>query len=248
MAEGLIDNMNPKSPRKHSGKHGGGDAPEHQTFSSAPTILGNRKPVIMISSTVYGIEELLEQIFGILNGAGFTVWMSHKGTVPVDPAKSNFENCLDAVENCDLFLGILTTRYGTGKDDETGGLSIAHREIRGALKRNIPRWFLAHHDLIFARSLIRDLGYRTADQRAKLKLTGGKLIDDLRVIDVYEEVIQAEKKLRDRRGNWAQPFATPPDANIFVVAQFLRYAEAIDIVKQQPLLALQTCAKGGMKP
>lgn len=214
----------------------------------APKGANERKPVIMVSSTVYGIEELLEQIFGILNGAGFTVWMSHKGTVPVDPAKSNFENCLDAVENCDLFLGILTTRYGTGKDDETGGLSITHREVRKALQRNIPRWFLAHHDLIFARSLIRDLGYKTADQRAKLKLTGGKLIDDLRVIDVYEEVIQAEKKLRDRRGNWAQPFATPPDANIFVVAQFLRYAEAIDIVKRQPLSALQAYAKGGTKP
>lgn len=219
--------------------------PECQPFPIAPS---SRKPVIMVSSTVYGIEELLEQIFGILNGAGFTVWMSHKGTTPVDPAKSNFENCLAAVQNCDLFLGILTTRYGTGKDDESGGLSITHQEVRKALKREIPRWFLAHHDLIFARNLLRDLGYKTADQRAKLKLTGGKLIDDLRVIDVYEEVIQAEKKLRDRRGNWAQPFATPPDANIFVVAQFLRYAEAIDIVKRQPLSALQARTTGETRP
>ena len=239
--------MKRKSPTKHSGKPKVASTQEFRPMPIAPKGASERKPVIMVSSTVYGIEELLEQIFGILNGAGFTVWMSHKGTVPVDPAKSNFENCLDAVENCDLFLGILTTRYGTGKDDETGGLSIVHREIRQALKRKIPRWFLAHHDLIFARSLIRDLGYKAADQRAKLKLTGGKLIDDLRVIDVYEEVIQAERELRDRRGNWAQPFATPPDANIFVVAQFLRYAEAIDIVKQQPLSALQACAKGRTK-
>ena len=240
--------MKRKSPSKHSGKPKVASTPEFQPMPIAPKGASGRKPVIMVSSTVYGIEELLEQIFGILNGAGFTVWMSHKGTVPVNPAMSNFENCLVAVEHCDLFLGILTTRYGTGKDDETGGLSIAHREIREALKRKIPRWFLAHHDLIFARSLIRDLGYKTADQRAKLKLTGGKLIDDLRVIDVYEEVIQAEKKLRDRRGNWAQPFATPPDANIFVVAQFLRYAEAIDIVKQQPLSALKAYAKGEINP
>ena len=236
--------MKPIPQVRRSRKPMSGTAPERQTSCAELPSLSRRKPVIMVSSTVYGIEELLEQIFGILNGAGFTVWMSHKGTVPVDPAKSNFENCLDAVENCDLFLGILTTRYGTGKDDGTGGLSITHREIRKALKRKIPRWFLAHHDLIFARSLIRSLGYKTAEQRAELKLTGGKLIDDLRVIDVYEEVIQAEKKLCDRRGNWAQPFATPPDANIFVVAQFLRYAEAIDIVRRQPLSALQAFAKG----
>jgi hypothetical protein len=71
-----------------------------------------------------------------------------------------------------------------------------------------------------------------------LKLTGKKLVDDLRVIDVYDEVIQAEKKLRDRRGNWAQPYATPQDANIFVVAQFLRYADAVQFIKDQPLAAL----------
>lgn len=192
----------------------------------------------MVSSTVYGIEELLEQIFGILNGAGFTVWMSHKGTVPVDPQKSNFENCLAAVEACDLFLGILTTRYGSGKDPDDGGPSITHQEVTRALKLEKPRWFLAHHDLIFARSLLRELGHKTSADRAKLKLTGKHLVDDLRVIDVYEEVIQAEKKLRDRRGNWAQPFAGPQDANVFVVAQFLRYPEAIQFIKDQPLAAL----------
>jgi hypothetical protein len=197
-----------------------------------------RKPIIMVSSTVYGIEELLEQIFGILNGAGFTVWMSHKGTVPVDSQKSNFENCLAAVEKCDLFLGILTTKYGSGKDPEDGGPSITHQEVTVASKRPIPRWFLAHHDLIFARSLLRELGYKTSTERGKLKLASKKLVDDLRVIDVYEEVIQAEKKLRDRRGNWAQPYATPQDANIFVVSQFLRYADAVQFIKDQPLAAL----------
>ncbi|HOC01555.1 MAG TPA: DUF4062 domain-containing protein [Verrucomicrobiota bacterium] len=202
----------------------------------------------MVSSTVYGIEELLEQIFGILNGAGFTVWMSHKGTVPVDPQKSNFENCLAAVEACDLFLGILTTRYGSGKDPDDDGPSITHQEVTRALKVEKPRWFLAHHDLIFARSLLRELGHKTSADRAKLKLTGKNLVDDLRVIDVYEEVIQAEKKLRDRRGNWAQPFAGPQDANVFVVAQFLRYPEAIQFIKDQPLASLASrpqAVKGG---
>jgi hypothetical protein len=196
----------------------------------------------MVSSTVYGIEELLEQIFGILNGAGFTVWMSHKGTVPVDSQKSNFDNCLAAVDSCDLFLGILTTRYGSGKDNESGVPSITHQEITRALELEKPRWFLAHHDLIFARGLLGDLGYKTPGERAALKLTGKKLVDDLRVIDVYDEVIRAEEKLRDRRGNWAQPFATPQDAHIFVVSQFLRYADAIQFVKDQPLSAL---AAGG---
>ncbi|SFI15332.1 protein of unknown function [Planctomicrobium piriforme] len=202
----------------------------------------SRKPIIMVSSAVYGIEELLEVVFGILNTAGFTVWMSHKGTVPVDPRKSNFENCLEAVRACDLFLGILTTSYGSGKDGD--GLSITHQEVLEALKIDKPRWFLAHHDLIFARGLLRDFGYRTTAARAGLTLQGKKLVEDLRVIDMYEAVIQAEKKLADRKGNWAQPFATDDDAKIFVVSQFLRYGEAAEFVRQQPLAFLKQSPAG----
>src|SRR5687768_3489587 len=143
------------------------------------TSQGKRKPIIMVSSTVYGIEELLEQIFGILNGAGFTVWMSHKGTVPVDSQRSNFENCLAAVEQCDLFLGILTTQYGSGKDKDSGDPSITHQEIRRALELEKPRWFLAHHDLIFARGLLSDLGYTTPSERKGLTLVKRNRVDDL---------------------------------------------------------------------
>jgi len=200
------------------------------------------KPIIMVSSAVYGIEELLEIIFGILNTAGFTVWMSHKGTVPVDPNKSNFDNCLEAVRGCDLFLGILTTSYGSGKDGD--GLSITHQEVLEALKLDKPRWFLAHHDLIFARGLLRDLGYKTSKARADLTLQGKKLVEDLRVIDMYESVIQAEKKLADRKGNWAQPFANDDDAKIFVVSQFLRHGDAEEFVRQQPLAFLKQSDQG----
>ncbi len=186
----------------------------------------------MVSSCVYGIEELLEQVFAILSGAGFTVWMSHKGTVPVDPEKSNFDNCLAAVENCDLFLGILTTRYGSGLDKETGENSITHRELLRALELNKPRWFLAHRDLVFARRLLMDLGFEDEAKRSSLRLVSKVAVGNLRVIDMYDAVTQAEKDLKDRVGNWAQPFVTNDDANVFVVSQFLRFGEAVEFVKQ----------------
>ena len=70
---------------------------------------------VLVSSTVYGVEELLERIYVLLTQYGYDVWMSHKGTMPVLPDRSNSENCLAAVEACDLFLGIITTQYGSGK-------------------------------------------------------------------------------------------------------------------------------------
>ncbi len=64
------------------------------------------KPVIMVSSSVYGVEELLDRVYSLLTMFGYEVWMSHKGTVPVISSRTAFENCIDAVRKCDLFLGI----------------------------------------------------------------------------------------------------------------------------------------------
>ncbi len=207
-----------------------------------------RRPIIMVSSTVDGIEDLLEQIFAILN-ARFTVWMSYKGTVPVDSQKSNFDNCLQAVERCDLFLGILTTSYGSGR--YRNELSITHQEMRAALKRDIPRWFLAHRDLEFAYDLVRNLGYTIPESiselNAKMKALSERgrhpVIDDYRVLQIYSEVIGSKDEQGKPRGNWAQPFATAADARVFVVAQFLRYSQAVEEINAGPLSALEQMAE-----
>jgi len=47
---------------------------------------------ILVSSTVYGYEDLLESIFALLETFGYDVLMSHKGTVPVDPQHGAMES------------------------------------------------------------------------------------------------------------------------------------------------------------
>ena len=69
------------------------------------------KLTVLVSSTVYGIEELLDRIYTLLTRYGYEVWMSHKGTVPVRSDCTAFENCLAAVDKCDLVLGIITPYY-----------------------------------------------------------------------------------------------------------------------------------------
>ncbi|MHB1461113.1 MAG: DUF4062 domain-containing protein [Armatimonadota bacterium] len=177
----------------------------------------------MVSSTVYGIEELLDRIYTLLTSFGYEVWMSHKGTMPVSSNSTAFENCIRAVEKCDLFLGIVTPHYGSGID--AGDISITHHELRKAIELNKPRWLLAHDHVVFARSLIKNLRYGNAVVGDELSLTKSSVLDDLRVIDMYEDAIRAGKPLRDRQGNWVQKFQTNEDASLFVVAQFSRYQE-----------------------
>ena len=183
-----------------------------------------QRPTILVSSTVYGIEELLDRIYMVLTAFGYEVWMSHKGTLPVRSDRTAFDNCLAAVDACDLFLGLITPDYGTGRDGKE--ISITHQELQRAIARKKPRWLLAHQHVVFARRFLRDLGYKTPEERASFTLAkGSKSLGDLRVIDMYEEAILDMLPLADRHGNWVQEFDSDEAALLYASAQFSRVQE-----------------------
>ncbi|MEA3048799.1 MAG: hypothetical protein QOG84_635 [Sphingomonadales bacterium] len=183
-----------------------------------------QKLSIMVSSSVYGYEDLLDQIFAVLNRFGYDVWMSHRGTVEVRSNDHTFDSSLQAVEKCDLFLGIIFPRYGSGL--AKGELSITHKEILRAIELNKPRWFLAHEYVVFARQLLRGLGHDTPSKRQALAFTGAGTLRDLRVVDMYDAASREEiEEVLDRRGNWVQKFGSSDEALLFTTAQFHRYRE-----------------------
>lgn len=190
---------------------------------------------IMVSSTVYGIEDVLDRVFDILTGFGYTVWMSHKGSIPNFSDRTAFENCLDAVKNCDLFLGIIGTSYGSGVDKgDPDALSISHQELQLAMKLNKPRWMLAHANVITARTLLEKLGFAGRAGRTGLNLKRSDVLGDLRLIDMYEEAIIDDHKIpvHRRKGNWVQKFQNTAEAGAYAVFQFHRYQEVEAYVRE----------------
>jgi len=190
---------------------------------------------ILVSSTVYGIEELLDRVYVLLTAAGYEVWMSHKGTVPVFSNRTAFENCLAAVEKCDLFLGIIISHYGSGQNPKAPDEpSITHQEIQKAIALQKPRWLLAHDHVVFARLLLNNLGFKGRDGRKSLKIRKTPILDDLRVLDLYEDAIIdiPEMSLDERDGNWVQKFRSTEDGSLFAVAQFFRYQEVEQFIKE----------------
>ncbi len=216
---------------------------------------------IMVSSTVYGIEELLEQVYALLGGFGYEVWMSHKGTVPILPNQTALDSCLIAVEKCDLFLSIITPRYGSGVVD--GQQSITHQELLKAIAIDKPRWILAHDHVVFARTLLRKLGAKNQQQREELLRTLGfddqeklrtlrrqeeLVFDDFRVIDMYEVAIRHDLKVyQNRKGNWVQKFEEGDEVKLFATAQFSRNRDIQDFLSEQfaDMQEVQTRATGG---
>lgn len=91
---------------------------------------------ILVSSAVYGFEPLLDQLYGILHTLGYEVWMSHRGTLPINPEKTALESCLNAVRQRDLYLGLILPRYGSGKETKESD-SISHEELKLARRNSL---------------------------------------------------------------------------------------------------------------
>lgn len=192
------------------------------------------KLTVLVSSTVYGIEELLDRVYTLLTSYGYEVWMSHKGTIPVRSNRSAFRDCLAAVEECDLFLGIITPHYGSGQDKkhQPDGPSIFHQEVSRAIELKKPRWMLAHEHVVFTRLLLNSLGYKGKEGRSKLENIARPI--DLRVVDVYEEAIVDKESVAvaKREGNWVQKFNNTEDGSLFVGSQFFRYQEVEKFIEE----------------
>lgn len=193
---------------------------------------GLRKLRLMVSSTVYGHENLLDSIHGLLTSFGYEVWMSVAGTLKVNPRISAMTNCIEAVEQCDLFLGLILPRYGSGKE-EPEAQSITHRELLRAIERDIPRWFLVHEHVVVARQLyepFRDHAKKPGFQFKKgIVFTKTAMLDDLRVLEMYETAMRHDiANVAARTGNWVQPFGSRKEALLFASAQFRRYQEVLD--------------------
>lgn len=172
---------------------------------------------LMVASTVYHFEDQLIQICGILSGFGYEVWNSHIGTIPVHPGRSNLANCVAAAHDCDVFLGIVRPFYGSGIIEDR---SITHEEFIEAVKLRKPRWFLVARDVTCARRLLKPYLFEDDGTRTTFELKKNPVMDDLRVIDLYDISIQDDLPLEDRKGHWAQEFYRLPEALKYLDSQF----------------------------
>lgn len=185
---------------------------------------------VFVASTVYNFEYQLKQIYELLDGFGYDVLMSHKGTILLNSLQSNLQNCIDGVNECDVFVGFIRPDYGSGVLDK-GGLSITHQEFETAYQRNIPRFVLADYRVAFTRSLFKD-SYVIEDMSGK-KIDFDKIsfennrVMDTRCVRMYNQAIKdKERPASARTGNWVQEYTSPDDIKMHLESQF-KYSERI---------------------
>lgn len=112
---------------------------------------------VMISSSVNGYEDQLLRIEAEFTNLDYAVVMSMSGTLRVDPRLNNFDNCLKAVEDCDLFFGIIRPDCGTGR---VGNESITFQEFKHARKCHKPCWYVIDSQIKSYKKLLKTLVLR----------------------------------------------------------------------------------------
>lgn len=183
---------------------------------------------VFVSSTVYDFQSQLDTIYATLDGYGYDVLMSHKGTIPLDSSLSNLENCLRGVETCDVFLGFIRPLVGSGVL-RPGDKSITEQEFDLALSRKMPRFVLADYRVVFARDFARmmNIPLSSISNVVERKHSDGTITErPNRVIHaanigMYNYAIQAHIiPAMSRKGNWVQEYKNMQDVMIHVEAQF----------------------------
>jgi len=172
-----------------------------------------KKVKIMVGSTVYGFEDQLSQIVAQLNTLGYDIMNSHYGSIKVNPNLSNLDNCLKAVDECDLFLGIIRPYCGTGN---IGEKNITFEEIKEVIRLKKPYWFLVHRDVVYTRLLLKKMKLKSGDE---VIFSDNRLFDKLS-IEMYEYVIKNHIPVTLRNGNWAQEFYRLDEMMVYINTQF----------------------------
>lgn len=186
---------------------------------------------VFVSSTVYDFETDLRRIFLTLDGFGYDVYMSKEGTIPLDSRLSNLINCVNGVEECDIFLGIVRPLIGSGVLKKEGR-SITAQEFDKAVERGMPRFVLADYRVEFAHKFLKLMGWDTGSiplnkEKHDVNEVGEKVVKlspnnvvHGECVEIYRLAIQNKVEPEDRIGNWAQPYKDSEDIQRFIESQF----------------------------
>jgi len=97
-----------------------------------------------------------------------------------------------------------------------------------AIEIQKPAWFLVDHDVVVARQLLKQ--FRFTKHHPPRKKQGfvfepNSVLDDLRILEMYEAAMRIDVPLSQRTGNWVQEYIATPDVLRFLEAQFSDVAE-----------------------
>ncbi|EKO3480516.1 DUF4062 domain-containing protein [Vibrio fluvialis] len=123
-------------------------------------------PKVFVSSTCYDLQEERAQLERFINGYGFQPVLSEYSGVYYDVDAHTHESCVNEVVHCDLFVLIISGRYG-GKYKGGNGESITQAEYNKAKELGLPIFTFVKADVFNAQHYYKTNIRTQGDEFAK---------------------------------------------------------------------------------
>lgn len=169
---------------------------------------------IFVSSTCYDLSQIRDDLKRCIIELGHNPILSELKDFPVDPMKSNSENCINAINNeADIFVLIIGDRYGSVLET---GKSITNTEFIAALSKGIPIYTFS------LKKMTAILPLWESNPNADYS----KIVDSNKVFEFLSDV-------RKKRGLWNFEFERAQDITEILKAQLSNLFHEALIVKRK---------------
>ena len=169
------------------------------------------RPRIFISSTIYGLESIRNSLTRFIESLGYDPVLSENGSVPYLPNRSLAESCCEAVRDCNIYVLIIASRYGSAARDSANGSvpgshqmydSITRREYRAAVGKGMPIYVLVSRDVYSE--------FQTYQNNRETTMIKYVQVDSVDVFQFMEEINENQKPIRPFDGyaqieDWLRP-------------------------------------------
>ena len=112
-------------------------------------------PKVFVSSTCFDLKEERAQLECFIENYGFQPILSEYSGVYFDVDQHTHESCVNEVAHCDLFVLIISGRYG-GKYKEGNGESITQAEYNKARELGLPVFSFVKADVFDAQHIYKE--------------------------------------------------------------------------------------------
>ena len=148
-------------------------------------------PKVFVSSTCYDLAEERSQLERFIYSYGFQPILSEYSGVYYDPDEHTHEACVSEVKNADIFILIISGRFG-GQHIDGKGESITQAEYNEARKLNIPIFAFVKSDVLQAQLYYKE-NLRANDETFARKITYPAISKQSDAEKIFSFISQVQK-------------------------------------------------------
>lgn len=148
-------------------------------------------PKVFVSSTCYDLQEERAQLERFISNYGFQPVLSEYSGVYYDVDEHTHVSCVNEVSNCDLFVLIISGRFG-GRLKDGNGESITQAEYNEAKRLKIPVFAFVKSDVLAAQLYYKKNATAHDDEFAR-KINYPSIEKQADAIDIFNFIQQVQR-------------------------------------------------------